>query len=153
MAVEGTGSGTSLNTFGAVLRFAIDLEERVAHFYAEAAALAQSPQVSDLLLGMSSARERRSQEVARIRRENVAEMILEPVSGMDGAAYMRDLSPAGHVSDSDRLRMATLLEGDAERFYLDASNRLSIAEVNRLLKRLARECGQARARAEALAQG
>jgi hypothetical protein len=148
MAVEGSGGASTLNTFGAVLRFAIEMEETTSHFYTEAAANSQSEPVAGLLLELSAGRDRRAQEVARIRRENVAEMILEPVVGMDGAAYSRDLMPAGNVSDADRLRMAALLEGDAERFYLDASNCLSIAEVNRLLKRLARECARAKAKAE-----
>jgi len=148
MVVEESGGGFALNTFGAVLRFAIEREEKVAHFLAQAAAEAQNQEVAQLLSRLSAGCDRRAQELFRIRRENVAEMILEPVKGMDGAAFLRDLTPAGNVSDADRLRLASLLLGDAERFYLEASSRLSIGEVSRLLRKLARECVRARAEVE-----
>jgi len=153
MAVAGSGGSMALNTFGAVLRYAIEMEERAAQFYSGAAAAAKDSQVTGFLRDLAVVRARRAQQVTRIRRENVAEMILEPVANMDGRSYARNLDLSGDASDSERLRMASLLEEDAQRFYLDAGQRLSIAEVSRALSRLAKENGQAKSKADALRPG
>ena len=68
-----------LNKFGAILKFALEMEERAAQFY-EAAGDATPP-----LERKSAAQEARKNllRLQRMRRELVNEMLLEPISGFD----------------------------------------------------------------------
>jgi rubrerythrin len=150
MALAGDGAGAPLNTFGAVLRYAIEMEERASQLLSDAAGKAVDARVSGLLRDQASARSKRAREVTRIRRENVAEMILEPIADMDGASYLHNASVSDVATDADLMRLASALEADSQRFYLDAGRRLSIVEVSRALARLARECAQSQSRTDSL---
>ena len=127
-----------LGTFGAIMRFAMDLEEQAAGFYEGAA--------RDGLRGafgeLASGSRKRLRRLERARREFVTEMILEAITGLDGDAYHVDLDPA---DESGLLRQAQALEEASARFYRDAAEKMPIREVVRLFRRLARENEQRKA--------
>lgn len=125
-----------LGTFGAILGFALAREERAAAFYEQAAQGNHAALFQELARG---ARKRR-QRLEQARREGVAEMILEPITGLDGDSYQADLDPsAGQV---ELLRQARALEETAARFYQDAAAKIPIREVARLMQQLAQESRQ-----------
>lgn len=131
-----------LNTFGAILRFAIEWEGRAVAFYEQAASSGGQALFTELAQGSL----RRLRRLEQARREGVAEMILEPIQGLDGDAYRVDLD----VQDQAGLvRQARALEEAAARFYRDAAEKLPIREVVRLFRQLAQESEQRR---EMLAQ-
>jgi hypothetical protein len=122
-----------LGTFGAILRFALEWEERAAAFY-EQAALGTTAALSQELARGARKRVRRLEQA---RREGVAEMILESITGLDGETYRVELD-AG-APEAGRLEQARALEGQAARFYQDAAAKLPIREVARLFGQLAQE--------------
>jgi rubrerythrin len=122
-----------LGTFGAILSFAIELEEQAETFYEKAASAVPDRIYSKLA---RSAR-KRAKRLERTRREGVAEMILESITGLDGNDYRFEYSSS---TDATELKAQALaLESNAQRFYMDAETKLPIKEVARSLNRLAEE--------------
>ena len=81
-----------LGTFGAILGFAMDLEERAAGFYEAGAQGGLEGPFGELARGSY----KRLRRLERARREWVVEMILEPITGLYSGAYPVDLdSEAG----------------------------------------------------------
>lgn len=120
-----------LGTFGAILRFAMQTEEQSAAFYE--AASEKAPAFGALAQGAH----KRLARLEQARREGVAEMILESITGLDSEVYAVTLDPQ---ADAVALGgQARALEGAAARFYRDAAAKLPIREVARLFQRLAQE--------------
>jgi rubrerythrin len=128
-----------LGTFGVILRFAMEQEERAARFYEEAARGELEGKFGELAQGSR----KRLKRLEQARREMVAEMILESITGLDSDAYHVDLDPR---ADGARLaRQAQALEEAAACFYRDAAGKIPIREVVRLFQRLAQENEQRKA--------
>ena len=124
-----------LGTFGAILRFAIEQEQRAAGFYEQAGGVA-------LFEEMAQGARKRVGRLEQARREGIAEMILESISGLDGDSYSVAIDP--QADEAGRLAQARALEKAATRFYQDAAAKLPIREVSRLFQRLAQDHGQRR---------
>jgi rubrerythrin len=128
-----------LGTFGVILRFAMELEERAVKFYEGAARGGLEGTFGELVQGSH----KRLKRLEQARREMVAEMILESIMGLDGDAYHVDLDP--EADEAGLLRQARALEEASARFYQDAAAKMPIREVVRLFQRLAQENGQRKA--------
>ncbi len=112
---------TSLNTFGAVLSHAIELEAQLRDWYSR---LGEADK--------AKAADKRRMKLERVRRENVVEITLEPIEGLDAADYRLDLadaSPAGR----------TAVENVAARFYRDVAPKINVRAAQRALERCGRE--------------
>jgi len=125
-----------LTTFGAVLGFAISLEKGGEQLYHEAAGrlVAQG----EALATLARAKPKRAQTVERARRENVAEMILEAISGLDSTSYEVPCLP---VEEAAAVVIAVLSEYESRclTFYGEAAQRIGLAEVAGIFRRLARQ--------------
>jgi len=119
-----------LGTFGAILGLALQIEEQAAGFYKTAAGDDPDELFADLARGAR----KRLTRLERARREGVAEMILEPITGLDSDNYDVVLSPGMAPTEQ-----ALLLEKAAALFYRDAADKMPIREVVRLFERMARE--------------
>ncbi len=122
-----------LGTFGAILRFAMELESQAADFY-EAAA--QGDQV-DSFQEMARISRKRLGRLERARREGVTEMILESIEGLDSSSYQVDLT--ADADTGQRLQQAVALEETTSLFYRDAAAKMPIQEIVRLFQQLADE--------------
>lgn len=122
-----------LGTFGAILRFAMELESQAADFY-EAAGQGE---LTDSFQEMARICRKRVSRLERARREGIAEMILESIEGLDSSSYPVDLTADGDTDQ--RLQQAIALEEMASRFYRDAAAKMPIQEIVRLFQRLADE--------------
>ena len=122
-----------LGTFGAILRFGLELEDRAAQFYEQGA----QGELAALFQELGQGARKRLRRLEQARREGVTEMILESISGLDGETYRLELD-AGD-SEAGRLEQAQALEGRAAQFYQDAAAKLPIREVARLFTQLAQE--------------
>ena len=118
-----------LGTFGAILRFALQLEERAAAFYDRAAV----GEHAEIFRTLAQGARARLKTLERARQEGVAEMILEAIHGLDGDAY-----PLPDTS-APILAQALALEETAARFYGDAAAKMPIPEIRRLFQRLGKE--------------
>lgn len=111
---------TSLNTFGAVLTHAINLEAALRDYYAAA----HQP-------NRAEEADKRRATLERIRREYVVEITLEPIDGLDENHYtlnLTDTSPAGQAA----------VERTAARFYADVAPKINVRQAQRALER----CGK-----------
>jgi len=109
----------SLNTFGAILTYAINLEERLRDYY-QAAGNATRAQGAD----------KRRQTLERIRREYVVEITLEPIDGLDEANYVFAFDNPAAQRD---------IESTAARFYADVSPKINVRQAQRALERCGKE--------------
>jgi hypothetical protein len=111
----------SLNTFGAILAFAIELETRLRDYY-QAAGNA----------GRAADADKRRQNFERVRRENVTEIKLEPIEGLhedDYALALSDTSDAGQQA----------VERIAAQFYADVAPKINVREAQRALERAGKQ--------------
>lgn len=133
-----------LATFGAIMSFGLDLEQQAAAFYDSAARGALEEPFTNLA---RSAR-KRAVRMERARREGIAEMILEPITGMDGDDYHLELTP--DADEAELLRQAIALEDTTRRFYIDAAGKIPVREVVRTCIRMAQESERRRVELEKL---
>ena len=127
-----------LATFGAVLSFAITFEQQLGTFYRKLQGSA-SGELSARLAQAIEAAQKREKLLERVRRENVAEMILEPISGFESEDYALGDAPGAGVS-AEALEGAWRKAGrTAVSFYNLGAQKLSIPEVKRVFERLAKE--------------
>lgn len=125
-----------LNNFGAVLRFAIELEDRAAGFYEDAARNVKS---AEAFFAFAQGSRKCKGMLERARREMVSEMMLEPITGFE--ADLPEMKPSPNMGHHEILRLALELEEDAYRFYLDAASKISSVapSVSKIFSKVAQE--------------
>lgn len=112
---------SSLNTFGAIMTHAIALESQLRDYY-QAAGHAERAADAD----------KRRVTLERVRRENVTEIKLEPIQGLNEADYslnLNDTTPAAQKA----------IETTAARFYTDVAPKINVREAQRALERCGRQ--------------
>lgn len=144
-------SHSELNTFGSVLTFAVYLEDTARTFYESLSENDHHPFSREFLKELIEGNRKRGELLERMRRENVVEMVLERISGIDQREYVIDLSHAADKLDASAVKFALELEERMRRFYADSANKTSfLPEVSRTLDRLARNSAEREARIRAL---
>jgi len=119
-----------LGTFGAIVSYAIELEEQAAVFYEGVTGGSFAETFAELAKGSR----KRLDRLQRARQELIAEMILEPITGLNALDYGVTLDSG---TDEAGLRsQARALEETSARFYRDAAAKMPIKEVVRLFERL-----------------
>jgi rubrerythrin len=124
-----------LGTFGAILGFAMELEEEAVVFYDSAA----RGELERVCAERARGARKRLRRLERARRELVSEMILESIIGLDSGNYTASRDPSLETDKKTLLAQARDLEATSARFYRDAAAKMPIREVARLLKRMADE--------------
>lgn len=119
-----------LNQFGSVLTYAIELERLLAEYYDNAAKNNESYQSE--FGTRSKASLKRKKNLERSRRENVTEITLEPIEGLDTANYLIDTTKI----DLDTINNNEMI---VVKFYEDAGPKLNVLESKRLFKRCHKE--------------
>lgn len=126
-----------LGTFGAILKFANELESRSVAFYSKISDKTQGS-LKTLFASFAEGSKKNQQLLEKTRRMNVAEMILEAITGLDSDAYNSD--PQITDTISDHLKKSLELEEETARFYTDASKKLGfLPDVKRVLEKLAKD--------------
>ncbi len=121
-----------LNTLGALMRFAISLETETADRYAEWATAADA---SASFSELATEHNLRVERLTRLLREQLNEMILEPISGLSVADYT---GPTTNTADLERrlARLYTDIVAHAGHVFPGASRTLTrFAERSQLLVR------------------
>jgi hypothetical protein len=111
---------TSLNTFGAVMTYAIEMETRLRDYYQS---IGQSDRAKDA--------ESRRARLERVRRENVVEITLEAIEGLDEADFVMNLADTSEAGQQ-------AAEETAARFYSSAAPKINVREARSALER----CGK-----------
>ena len=127
-----------LGTFGAVMAFASQAVTQSAEFYETARERAKGPELKDVLKSLQDGANRDRATMEQTRRENVTEMILEPIAGLRREEYEVRLSEVAPEADAEILKTALLLEERDQRWFRDSSAKLRLPEVARIFRKVAR---------------
>lgn len=111
----------NLNSFGAIFTFAIEMEEKIQAYYQ---ALGNSDK--------AEAAESRKEKLERSRRENVVEITLEPIDGIEEADYTLNLSDTTAAGQKALARIAA-------QFYADTAPKINVRQAQRTLERCGKE--------------
>jgi len=122
-----------LGTFGAIISFALELENQAFGFYKGINDTNFSQTITLLLKGST----KRIGRLKRIRQELVTEMILEPMTGVNGDKYTVEI--ADESGSTDVIQQAVNLEENIGTFYAMAAPLIPMKEVERAFLRLAKE--------------
>lgn len=122
-----------LGTFGAIISFAIELEEQTHNYYQELEQTSLSGTTSQLINGSK----KRITRLHRTRQELVTEMILEPITGLDSADY--EIPITLDLNDVGLRDQAVQLETNLHDFYSNTASLIPMKEVERAFQRLAAE--------------
>jgi hypothetical protein len=112
---------SSLNAFGAIMTYAIELETRLRDYYK---AVGNEDRAKDA--------DKRRSNLERVRRENVTEIKLEPIEGLHEDNYEMNLSDTSAAGQK-------AVEEIAARFYVDTAPKINVREAQRALERCAKQ--------------
>ncbi len=128
-----------LENFGSILNFAEDLETQNRDFFSAAAANPACAGVKELFEKFAADGQKNIAAAQRTRRENVTEMILEPIHDFTRAPFCEECGGAGSMNKDQVLAAARRLEERAQRYYTEAAEKIkALPEVSRSLKILAK---------------
>jgi len=108
-----------LGTFGAIMKFALEIESSVIEIYEKGSTQVADATLKEQLANLVSRGQKRIQTLERVRRENVTEMILEPIEGLDSDSFeiKTDLP-----TDMESIRMVVIeIEKALLEFYNTAA--------------------------------
>ena len=110
-----------LENFGSILNFAEELESQDEAFYSAAANNPACTEYRTLFEQFAADAGKNIKTIQRTRRENVTEMILEPIKDFIRAPFCEECEGAATMDAVEVLSSAKTLETRAERYYTEAS--------------------------------
>jgi rubrerythrin len=129
-----------LENFGSILNFAEQLEKEDREFYS---ILVRTPACAEnkaLFESLAADAKKNIQTIERTRRENVTEMILEPVKDFTRDPFCVACQGAENLSAAEALDTAKRLEERALRYYTAAAEKIKAQqEVARALKAIGKK--------------
>jgi rubrerythrin len=124
-----------LENFGSILNFAEELELQDEEFYATAANNPACAEFRAIFEEFAADAKKNIKNIQRTRRENVTEMILEPIKDFVRAPFCKECEGAATLEAPEVLTTAKGLEERAERYYTEAAAKIkALPEVSRALK-------------------
>jgi len=129
-----------LTNFGAILNFAEKVEQTDMEFYRKASSTVAAEPYRLLFDMFVREGKKHISLIQRTRRENVTEMILEPIRDFVRDGYQLRVENADGLDGTAILTAAVALENRAIRYYGDAAEKIrALPEVSRALKTLAKK--------------
>ncbi|MBW2431958.1 MAG: ferritin-like domain-containing protein [Deltaproteobacteria bacterium] len=129
-----------LENFGSILNFAEELELQDLGFYKT---LVGNPACADykpMFEAFAAAIDKNVKTVQRTRRENVTEMILEPIRDFIRAPFCEECVGVDKMDAAEALDAARRLEDRAVRYYTEAAAKIKAQpEVARALRMLGKK--------------
>jgi hypothetical protein len=128
-----------LSTFGAVMKFSAELLDRSAGLYRKFSSLAKDPSLKEAIGSLLKETEKNRSLVEQVRRENVTEMILEPVSGLSETDFPAEVQP-GDPEDARELLTAVLaIETSQQDFFAAVSTKIPYPEITRVFRKISQK--------------
>lgn len=112
-----------LGTTGAILSFALERESEIGAFYKKYVSQVEESNLKDAFESIQKAQKKRERLLTRFRRENVTEMILEPIHGFESDSYALSLVSEAAADDSTLQQIAIRIEESSHSFFLKASEK------------------------------
>jgi len=129
----------ALSTFGAIMGFAAEMVGQTRDTYKALSEKAKNPALKEAFQDLAVDKGKNHSLMEKIRRENVTEMILEPITGLHEEDYEVDLKELQQKDDADLLRVALTLEEREKKFFQDASTKVPLPEVARIFRKISRK--------------
>ncbi len=128
-----------LTTFGAIMGFAAEMAGKTSEIYNILVQKAKDSTLKRVLQVLSAEEGKNHALMGQARRENVTEMILEPVAGLHQEDYEVELKVLDQMEDADLLKGALILEERGKKFFRDASSKVPLPEVARIFRKIAQK--------------
>ena len=129
----------SLSTFGAIMAFSFEMVRHALDTYRATVQKAKDPSLKEMLEALLQETEKYLVLMEQIRRENITEMILEPIHGLQRADYEMDIVLSDQTQDSGLVKTALIVEEKMRQFFYEASAKVPIPEVRKLFLKLAKK--------------
>ena len=125
----------ALTNFGSILKFAEEMEIHDNEFYKNQALDSNYIQYKEIFEDCANICNKNKKLILRIRRENITEMILEPVNGLSSSEFGLELETGDNIA----IKNAIKIENRAKNYYLKAAEKIKAQlEVSRGLKQAAK---------------
>jgi rubrerythrin len=129
----------ALSTFGAIMGFSAEMVQQTETFYKTMVQRAEDPILSEALQVLLEEEGKNYSLMEKTRRENVTEMILEPIAGLHQGDYEIEMKGLDQTKDADLLKMALILEERERRFFSEVSDKVPLPEVGRIFRKMAQK--------------
>ncbi len=126
----------TFTTFGAIMGFAAELVAQAEEIYGTLSEKAEEPELKKILETLLKEEKRNHPLMEKMRRENVTEMILEPIPELPWEDYKIHPSVQEQTRDEDILKLSLTLEERERKFFQDASSKVPLPEVARRLQKM-----------------
>src|SRR5512136_2707128 len=139
-------------TFGAVIRYALELEKGAAGVYDELAKEPKAASTSAMFMELAESHRKRGKLLEFTRQQKLNEMILEPISDLKREDYMISTKTPRSVDAKAAAKFAAAIEGTSSKFYLDSARvaKNLMAEAARIMEKLGKENLANKAKLEAV---
>jgi rubrerythrin len=129
-----------LENFGSILNFAEELENQDKAFYEIVAKNPKCSDHKDVFEAFAADAAKNIKTIQRTRRENVTEMILEPIRDFTREPFCEECQEADAYGANEALEAARRLEARADRYYTEAARKIkALPEVARAFKLLSKK--------------
>jgi rubrerythrin len=129
----------ALSTFGAIMGFAAEMVQQTVTFYKTMVQKAKDPILREALKVLLEEEEKNYSLMEKTRRENVTEMILEPIAGLHQGDYEIEAEGMDQTKDVDLLKMVLTYEERERRFFSEVSDKVPLPEVGRIFRKVAQK--------------
>jgi rubrerythrin len=129
----------ALSTFGAIMGFSVEMVQQTEAFYKTMVQKAKDPMLKEAFQVLLEEERKNYSLMEKTRRENVTEMILEPIAGLHRGDYEIEMKAMDQTKDVDLLKMALILEERGRRFFSEVSDKLPLPEVGRIFRKMAQK--------------
>lgn len=106
------------------MKFALEIEGNVTDFYKEVSEYTKEDALRGLLRELYTRGQKRLNTLERVRRENVTEMILEPIEGLDSESFEFNTEISEGTDDATIKTLATSIESVLQKFYTAAAKKI-----------------------------
>ena len=106
------------------MKFALEIEGKVGDFYKEVSEHAKDDALVGLLGDLITRGQKRIKTLERVRRENVTEMILEPIEGLDSDSFVIETVVSQSIDDATIKTLASAIETTLQKFYIAAAKKI-----------------------------
>jgi rubrerythrin len=140
----------ALSTFGAIMNFALEKVGYSVNIYKSMVQKAKDSVLKETLQLLLDEEIRNDTLMEQTRRENVTEMILEPITGLEQEDYEITVDLPKQAKDIDLLKVALVLEEKERNFFSDSSAKIPLPEVARTFRKVAQKKEKTLAKLKAL---
>ncbi len=128
-------------TFGAVIRFALELEKGAAGVYEELAKEPKAASAAETFMALAAAHKKRGDLLTHTRQQKLNEMMLEPIQDIKRENYLIDTKIPAGADVKTGAKVAAKIEETSARFYADSARvaKSLLHEAARVMEKLGKE--------------